>query len=51
MYHREFSSVLCDVIDGRIGGVQGGREFQEGGDICIHVDDSSRCSTEINTTL
>ena len=43
--------VLCDVIDDRTGGVQGRREFQEGGDICIHVDDSFHCTTEISTTL
>ena len=51
MYQRELSSVLCNVIDDRIGGVQGRREVQEGGDICIRIDDSLHCTTEINTTL
>ena len=36
--------MLCD--DGR-----GGREVQEGGDICIHIADSLRCIAETNTTL
>ena len=27
------------------------REVQEGGDICIHIADSLRCTAEANTTL
>ena len=30
---------------------KGGREAQEGGDICIHIADSRCCTGEINTTL
>ena len=29
----------------------GGREIQEGEDICIHIDDSLSFTTEINTML
>ena len=29
----------------------GGREVQEGGDMCIHMADSLRCTTEANTAL
>ena len=29
----------------------GGREVQEGGDICIHIADSLHCTEETNTTL
>ena len=29
----------------------GGREVQEGGDICIHIADSLCCTVETNTTL
>ena len=28
-----------------------GREVQEGGDICIHVAESLRCTTETHRTL
>ena len=31
--------------------VGGGREVQEGGDICITMVDSCRCTAEANTTL
>ena len=31
-------------------GVRGGREDQEGGDICIHIADSWCCTAETNTT-
>ena len=41
------SSVLCDSL--RVGW-WGGREVQEGGDICILMSDSHCCTTEINTT-
>ena len=39
------SSVLCDDLDGWDGG-WGGREVQEGGDICIHTADSLCCTAE-----
>ena len=29
----------------------GGRETQEGGDICIYIDDSLSCKAETNTKL
>ena len=32
-------------------GKGGGREAQEGGDICIHMADSFCCTAEINITL
>ena len=44
------SSVLCDDLDGWDGG-GGGREVQEGGDICIHIVDSLLCTAETNKTL
>ena len=36
-----------------MGGMEGGggREVQEGGDICIHIADSLHCTEETNTTL
>ena len=34
--------MLCDDLEGWDGG--GGREFQEGGDICIHMADSLLCT-------
>ena len=42
--------VLCDSLEGwdRVGG---GREVQEGGDICILMADSCWCMAEINTIL
>ena len=43
------SSAWCSVMTwGEMGG---GREAQEGGDICIHMADSSCCAAEINTIL
>ena len=42
--------MLCDDLDGRAGGV-GGREVQEGGDICTRIADSLRCTAETNKTL
>ena len=30
---------------------EGGREAEEGGDLCIFIIDSYRCTTETNTTL
>ena len=41
--------MLCDNLDGW-DGVGGGREVQEGGDICIPVVDSC-CTAETNTIL
>ena len=46
--NRELRSVLCDDLDGWDGG--GGREVQEGKDICIHIADSLYCTGETNTT-
>ena len=40
--------MLCDDQEGR---VRGGRETQEGGDICICIADSCCCTAETNTTL
>ena len=45
------SLVLCDDLDGWDGGGGRGREVQEGGDICIHIADSLRCTAETNTKL
>ena len=42
--------MLCDDLDGWDKG-RGGREVQEGGDICIHVADSLHCTAETNTPL
>ena len=47
VYHRELSSVPCDDLEGW----EGGREVQEGGDICTHVADSHYCTVETNMTL
>ena len=41
--------MLCDDLEGWDG--EGGREAQEGGDICIHIADSLCCTAETNTTL
>ena len=41
--------MLCDDLDG--GGGQEGMEFQEGGDIGIHIADSLHCTAETNTKL
>ena len=38
------SSAQCSVMGG------GGREVQEGGDICIHTADSLRCAAEADKT-
>ena len=43
-----FSWVFCGDLDGCEGG---GKEVQEGGDICVHTADSLCCTAEINTTL
>ena len=46
---RELSSVLCGDLEGWDEG--GGREAQEGGDMCIHISDSHCCTAETNITL
>ena len=38
-----------DDLEGRDGGT--GREAHGGGEVCIHMADSSCCSAETNTTL
>ena len=40
--HKELSSVLCDDLEGWVGG--GEKEAEEGGNICI-------CTAETNSTL
>ena len=42
--------VLCDNLEGW-DRVEGRRELQEGGDICISVADSCCCTAEANTIL
>ena len=42
--------MLCDDLDSW-DGAWGGREIQEGGDICIHIADSLNCTAETNTAL
>ena len=42
--------MLCDNLDGG-DGVEGGREVQEGGDICLAVTDLCRCTAKTNTML
>ena len=45
------SSARCSGdLDGWDGGV-GEEGGQEGGDICIHIADSLRCTAETNTTM
>ena len=39
--------VLCDNLEDELGG---GREVQEGGDICVPMTDSHYCMPETNTT-
>ena len=39
--------MLCDGLEGWVGG--GGRQAQEGGDICIYIADSHCCTAEIKT--
>ena len=39
------------VNTGRMGAAGGGKEVQEGEDICIHTADSVCCIAEINTAL
>ena len=42
--------MLCRDLEGWDGG-EGGREAQEGRDVCIHIADSFNCTAESNTTL
>ena len=42
--------MLCDDLEGW-DGAGGGKETQEGVDICIHTADSLHCTAETNTTL
>ena len=39
--------MLCDGLVAW----DGGRELQEGGDVCMHMADSLRCAADTNTTL
>ena len=41
--------MLCDDLEGWDG--EGGRDIQEGGDICIRIADSLYCTAETNTAL
>ena len=43
--------MLRDDLEGWDAGGWGGKEAQQGGDICTHIDDSLRCTAETNTTL
>ena len=42
--------MLCDNLEGWDGDT-GGKEIQEGGDICKHRVDSSCCMAETNAAL
>ena len=42
--------MVCDDLEG-CDGEWGGREAQEGGDICVHMDDSHCSGAETNTIL
>ena len=46
--HRELNPVLCEDLERW--DWRGGRETQEGGDICIIIA-GSHCTAETNTTL
>ena len=48
--HRELSSAFCDDLE-KWDGQVGGREAQEGGDVCMHRADTLGCTLETNTTL
>ena len=45
VWHREFNPVFCDNVE-RWDGVGDGRGVQEGGGICIPMDDSCWCMAE-----
>ena len=47
---KELKSVICDNIEGW-DGVEGEREVQEGGDICIPMTDSCWYTAETNMIL
>ena len=49
METKEPSPVLWDDLQGFLW--EGGKEAQEGGDICIHMADSCCCIAETNTTF
>ena len=58
--HVSFWNLLCDTGNSKLvlcdnlvewNGEGGGREGQEGGDICISMADSSQCMEEIITIL
>ena len=42
--------MFCDDLEKRDGQV-GGREVQEGGDVCMHIADTLGCTLETNTTF
>ena len=50
LYRAGSSAQCCDDLEGWDGGV-GGREIQEGGDICIYIGDSLCCTAETYTAL
>ena len=43
--------LLCDDLEGWDGGDSGGRETQEGADVCMHIADSLCSTIETNTAL
>ena len=43
--------LLCDDLEGWNGGDSGGREAQEGVDVCMHIADSLCSTIETNTAL
>ena len=47
---RSSNPVFCDNVEGW-NGTGGGREVQEGGEICIPMADSCWCIVEVNTIL
>ena len=51
MLYSTGSSARCSVMTQRGGREVGGREVQEGVDICILIVDSLCCTTETNATL
>ena len=51
VWPRELKLGLCDHLEGWGGVGWGGREVEEGGDICTPVADSCCCMAETNTML
>ena len=49
--YRETGSRPAVMNTGGMGAAGGGKEVQEGEDICIHMADSACCIAEINTAL